>query len=147
KLSGVSAFDITKIENQFRNLNLCKWENTTKTIPFWSEVLNFTDGNNSFLKIATFFFVISLLVLPISNAEIERIFSHISIIKNEHRNKMNSYMLNAIMTIRAAFRKNKNCCYNYEVQSELLIKIHSNDTYTSINLEDLDFPSFETLFN
>lgn len=146
KLSGVSAFDITKIENQFRNLILCKWENTTKTIPFWSEVLNFTDaaGNNPFLEIATF--VISLLVLPISNAEIERIFSHMSIIKNKYRNKMSSYMLNAIMTIRAAFRRNKNCCYNYEVPSELLTKIHSNDTYTSINLEDLDFPSFETLF-
>jgi hypothetical protein len=43
---------------------------------------------------------ISVLVLPFSNAELERLFSQMNLIKSKIHNKMQTAMLNAILQIR-----------------------------------------------
>ncbi|CAF4956521.1 unnamed protein product [Pieris macdunnoughi] len=86
---------IAKVDEQWRQIHLLKWINTKNTKEFWYEVLDFEDiaGENRFEDLATF--AISLLVLPHSNAEVERLFSMMNIVKTKHRNRMKLDLLTA----------------------------------------------------
>jgi hypothetical protein len=63
---------IEKIHNQWKNITLTEWQNTASTDDFWSEVLSFKDSNgeNPYQELALL--ALSFLVLPHSNAEVER---------------------------------------------------------------------------
>lgn len=67
---------------------------------FWAEVLNFKDtaGNNPYINIAKF--AIQLLTLPWSNAEVERVFSQVNLVKTKIRSCLQSETLNDILSIR-----------------------------------------------
>jgi hypothetical protein len=63
---------IEKIHNQWKNITLTEWQNTASTGDFWSEVLSFkgSNGENPYQELALL--ALSFLVLPHSNAEVER---------------------------------------------------------------------------
>lgn len=92
--------NIEEIKQQYDNINFVKWENVEDTVHFWSEVLKYEDsgGNNPFMSLAKF--AIMMLSLPWSNAEVERVFSQVNIVKSKLRNRMNTDTLNAILYIR-----------------------------------------------
>lgn len=77
---------ISKIETQYENINFLKWNNCANTKKFWCEVKNFKNSanENPFLELADF--AIEILTLLHSNAEVERLFSTMNIIKNKLRN-------------------------------------------------------------
>lgn len=73
------ATQITNTEDQWNKLHLVNWANSKATVKFWIEVQNYKDaGGNIVLELSTF--VISLLCLPYSNAEVERLFSQMNLI-------------------------------------------------------------------
>lgn len=92
--------DIDAIESQLSKINLIDWTNKTDTVAFWDEVNKYKDasGSNPFTELATF--VLSMLILPYSNAQVERIFSQLNLVKTKTRNKMSIEMVNAILSIR-----------------------------------------------
>lgn len=127
----VPSETITKAEFQWQNLTSVKWKETSDTLSFWHEVANYKDasGVNPFqclVDVAT-----SLLVLPWSNAEVERIFSTMNIIKNKLRNRMSSGVLNAIITIKAGLSRMGKCCKDYKFPSEVLSKVGTMAAYKS----------------
>ena len=73
---------------QYKNIHLNKWTKNCITEEFWSEVSDYGDASrgNPFKDIAIF--AISLLILPNSNAQVERLFSSMNIVKNKLGNKM-----------------------------------------------------------
>ncbi|CAG5054013.1 unnamed protein product [Parnassius apollo] len=95
---------IAKIDDQWQQIHLLRWNETKDTKNFWSEVLKFKDaqGVARFQELATF--AITLLVLPHSNADVERLFSSMNIIKNKQRNRMKLTLLKSILknTLRYA---------------------------------------------
>ncbi len=75
-------------------------DHTTETIPtdvFWGHVLELRNarGDRPYKDIA--FCVLTLMTLPLSNAFVERVFSVMSIVKSQLRNKMSTKMLSAIL--------------------------------------------------
>lgn len=94
--------DIDEILRQYNVIHFIKWENDADTIKFWAEVLKYKDacGNYPFLYLAKF--AISLLCLPWSNAEVERVFSQVNLVKTKLRNRMNIDTLNSILCIRCS---------------------------------------------
>ncbi|CAG5019380.1 unnamed protein product [Parnassius apollo] len=78
---GCQANEIECIVIQWRNIQHTDWENKCLTIEFWSEVHEYKDSadNNPFSELASL--AISILSLPHSNAEIERVFSQMNIVK------------------------------------------------------------------
>lgn len=91
---------IEKIFDQYHNINLIKWTNIDNTTKFWTEVLAYKDaaGNNPFLEIGNF--AIQLLSLPWSNADVERLFSQMNLVKTKLRNRIQSDTVNAILQVR-----------------------------------------------
>ncbi|XP_046867136.1 uncharacterized protein LOC124460436 [Drosophila willistoni] len=131
---------VTQIEElilQYNTIHLLKWENTDCTLKFWAEANNYVDsgGNHRFKSLATF--VLSLLSLPWSNAEVERVFSQMNIVKSKLRNSMNIDTLNSILHIRYGLRRSNKCCHNFEVPPKYLNLIGTNNSYTLE--ENMDF--------
>lgn len=82
---GCSSETITRIEDQWRIIVHNRWNEKADTKLFWIEVYTFKDAlnNNLFIELAEF--AISVLILPHSNADEERAFSQISLIKSKLR--------------------------------------------------------------
>lgn len=120
---------ISKVETQWNNITLVPWEKKNNTIAFWSEVLLYKDAAdvNPFKELCSF--ALSMISLPWSNAEVERVFSQLNIVKNKSRNRLKNDTTNAILTIRSGLRRLKKCCHNYELPKEILKKIGTMATY------------------
>jgi len=92
------------------------------TIKFWNEVLSYTDasGLNPFQDLANL--AMQILVLPWSNAKVERLFSQMNVVKNKLRNRMSPKLLDSILTIRAGLKRHKVCCSKYVLPKNIIGK-------------------------
>lgn len=137
---GKSDDLISKIETQYENISYIKLNNYTNTKEFWCEVKNFKDsaGENPFFHLADF--ATQVLTLPHSNAEVERLFSQMNIIKNKLRNKMQVPMLSAILTIRAGLKRYNKCCDTFDIPISVVNKMKSMECYISKDdIDEIDF--------
>ncbi|KAL1448535.1 hypothetical protein WDU94_007610 [Cyamophila willieti] len=130
KSMHVEAKQISLIESQWTSINLIDWKSTT-TNDFWIEVSQYKDAinQNPFEELCNF--AISILVLPHSNADVERVFSQMNIVKNKMRNKMKPVMMNAILTIRAGLKRKNQSCHAYDLPAEIVAKIRTSEAYKS----------------
>ena len=86
--------DITKLDQQWRQLRLVKWPKTKAkdAEQFWTDV-NHEDaaGEKDFYEVGQF--ALAMLALPFSNSAVERVFSQMNIIKTKRRNCMKQLMV------------------------------------------------------
>lgn len=82
--------EISIIENQWNNLTNIKWMNITSSDDFWTEVSNYRDSceENPYKELSKF--ALYLLSLPYSNADVERVFSKMNLIKSKLRYRMSA---------------------------------------------------------
>ncbi len=87
------------LEESHRKLKLMSWT-SQETSSFWLEVYHYRDalGQQTFANLAGG--VLRILCLPISNAEVERVFSQVSLVKDRRRNRMDTDTLEAILYCR-----------------------------------------------
>lgn len=125
---------IGKINVQWNNITNIKWLEKTDTHLFWYEVSIYRDSSdtNPFYELSEF--ALKLLVLPWSNAEVERLFSQIDIIKTKARNKMGTQLLDSILAIKSGLRRRNTCCLKYQFLLDVLKKIGTLQIYNLTNL-------------
>ncbi|CAG9793730.1 unnamed protein product [Diatraea saccharalis] len=130
-----SAEHIARVDDQWHQIHLLKWNETRNTRKFWMEVLQFKDtqGEPRFKELATF--AITLLILPHSNADVERLFSSMNVIKNKERNRMKLNLLSAILRIRCCLRLEEKCCNDYKIPEAVVKQIGTKESYQS-EMED-----------
>ena len=124
EVMGRSAECIAKIDVQWKKLNCIQWENiTASTLEFWVEVRKYRDalGRNPFEELVDL--ALECLILPWSNAEIERLLSQMKIVKTPHRNRLSEEMLCSILAIRSGVKREGRCCDSYEFPDEVLREI------------------------
>ena len=84
------------------------------TEAFWCKVIeNFESRYGNIARYA-----LSLLVLPFSNAIVERIFSMAGAIRTKSKNRLLIAGLDAILRVRINIVKEKKCCNDFEVDLE-----------------------------
>lgn len=129
----VDAATMDRLMSQWRNIVHIKWERTSSTVEFWNEVIDYKDaaGNNPFADLSQL--SISLLSLPHSNAEIERVFSQMNIVKTKLRNRLSIKTLNAILYVRFGLKRAGKCCYSYTVPDNVLRSIGTKESYSLEN--------------
>ena len=86
------------------------------TAGFWVAVMNQEEYQN----IAAY--ALSLLIIPLSNAVVERIFSIAGSVKTKARNRMQIAKLEAIIRIREYCYQNGICCIHLEPWEEMIDK-------------------------
>lgn len=146
--------EIAAAELQYNSIHLNQWINITKTETFWAEVNEYEDasGSNPFKEITEC--ALNLLVLPNSNAEVERVFSSMNIVKNKLKNRMQLPLLNAILKVKYGLKRHGKCCQNYDIPVPVINLIGNMATYShqeeSSNsqkyLEDILLDEDNTLF-
>ena len=132
---GYNSSHIEVLENQWRHLNLIKWKEGEKDDKvkdaenFWIEVGNYKDasGNNPYQELHEM--AMRILSLPHSNAEVERLFSQMNLIKSKLRNKLSTSSVNAVLAIRCGLKRMKSCCYSYELPPSVVKKIGTMAAY------------------
>ena len=82
--------DLGLLDTQYRMVSLVQW-NTNEDVTeeeLWQKVYQYKDasGERAFKELALF--ALSMLSLPLSNADVERAFSQVNIIKSKLRNRM-----------------------------------------------------------
>lgn len=122
---------VAKVVDQWHQVHLFKWEKIEKTKEFWSEVMEFRDcqGECRFKELAKFAF--SILILPHSNADVERLFSSMNIIKTKQRNKMKLDLLTSILVVRWGLSIQGKCCNDYEIPKNIIKQVGTKDMYVS----------------
>ena len=122
---------LTRVDFQWRNLHKVLWKKNSDTSELWAEISSYSDatGENPFSDLADL--ALTVLTLPHSNADVERIFSHMNIVKSKLRNRLSIKSLNALLTIRYGLRRNGSCCYDYKLPKEVLKSIGTLKAYES----------------
>ena len=106
---GISEDKISAIEIQYNKIHLMNWNNNKASEAFWREVFHYKDpsDNNPFEELSQF--AITTLILPHSNAEVERVFSAMNNIKSKLRNRMEYRILTALLTIKFGLIRSDKC--------------------------------------
>ncbi|CAH2095704.1 unnamed protein product [Euphydryas editha] len=122
--------DIDKVLAQYTNIGKHDWENEDNNITFWCEVLKYKDaaGNNSYQELGNL--AKTILYLPDSNADVERVFSSMNIIQTKTRNKMGLKTMTSILHIRWGLKRLKESCCLHKVPIEIINKTGSNCKYS-----------------
>lgn len=126
---GVPKGTIDAVERQWQSLTTVRWADTSTTEKFWCEVMQYRDssGENPFKEIADF--AVSMLVLPYSNAEVERSFSQLNLLKTKLRNRLTPGTINALMVIRAGLKRHGKGCFDYELPDGVTRLIGTDSAY------------------
>ena len=128
---GYSAESIERIDIQWRQLTIVQWQETASTVKFWNEVCHYKDaaGINPYLDLCQL--AISILSLPHSNAEVERLFSQLNLVKSKLRNRINIASVNAVLAIRCGMKRVGKSCDTFELPKEVVSQIGTMQVYKS----------------
>ncbi|CAG5102792.1 Protein of unknown function [Cotesia congregata] len=126
----LAASDANKdaIETQWRTLRTMRIDEVVSTVNFWTSVnkIESADGSKTFKDLSAI--AIRALSLPTSNADVERVFSVMAVIKTKLRNRMLIPILVALMRVRIHMRVFNICCKDY-TPSEKMIKRFTSQMY------------------
>ncbi|KAI4813109.1 hypothetical protein KUCAC02_024457 [Chaenocephalus aceratus] len=145
KLLGYSPADIDKIVQQWRSIHLRKWNETKNTVGFWVEVWKFRDtaDNNPFHELTMA--AVSVLSLPHANAEVERLFSQMSVVKSKLRNRMSLQTLNSILYVRYGLKLSGDACYEHKLPDDVLQLFGTSSAYSFKSAPSVAEPAIESL--
>ncbi|KAK4324650.1 hypothetical protein Pmani_004732 [Petrolisthes manimaculis] len=120
---------LTRIDFQWKKIHYMSWNQTSNTLDLWAEIASYRDasGENTFCDLSDL--ALTILSLPHSNANVERVFSHMNIVKSKLRTRLNLKSLNAILTIRYGLRRHGSSCHTYKLPQEVLKKIGTLRAY------------------
>ena len=135
-----------EIEGQYWKIGLKQWSEElmfeegiqTDPVEFWSKIAKYTDslGQHEFQEIAEY--ALNCLVMPVSNASVEIIFSHVTFIKSKLRNSMKTRMLEAILRIRTKLHFRNRCCVDFAPTRRMLDMFNSKNTYSGGDSDEDD---------
>ena len=132
--ANLSNDDIDTIEQQWDNISYVKWDKdvvkSKDPEKFWKLVSQYEDasGENPFKDLVAF--VKKLLSLPLSNAEVERVFSILALVKDKKRNRMKLPLTNALIRIRFSLKRLNTTCSEMDIPGEVCTLIGKGNIYS-----------------
>ncbi|KAG7171889.1 hypothetical protein Hamer_G000820, partial [Homarus americanus] len=125
------------IEQQYRKILHLSWAEKsvfygkipTDSLSFWSGVLQYKNstGKRPFEELGTY--AMAYLKTPTSNAVLETIFSTVTNVKTNSRNRLGSEMLDAIIRVRSHFQFQGKCCRDFKVTPHMMELFKSANMY------------------
>lgn len=114
---------IQMIDSECRNLKFDKeLLDVSSFEAFWASVKKIQIGNDPKYNHLYNFIVNHIFILPHSSANVERVFSCVSLNKTKTRNSLKIDTLNGILHTKGLLKAQENCCYNFPVESKMLSK-------------------------
>jgi len=138
---------IQKVDDEWRLLPNLNIPENIKTIKepdlFWNELLNLKllCEDNVLKNLSEF--VLSLLSIPHANAECERLFSKVNLIKIKSRNRLNTDTIQGCLFTSQEIKTNFDNCTNFEPSKKMLNCMTSSMYSSKIN-DNSDQFSFDS---
>ena len=114
------------VENQYKKITLTDWSEFFEknkeehlSFKFWGMVSTYSTGEKIFPFRELALYALDCFCLPVSNVEVEKIFSQMALVKTKLRNNMNTDTLSSMLRIRQAIHQN-GCCTNFEPTRDML---------------------------
>lgn len=96
-------------------------------LPFWQNVRNIRSGDGTPLFNILIDFVFTILCLPHSSANVERIFSDITLTKTKQRNRLGTDTISGLLHTRRYFRDHS--CYDFEIEKKHLMTMNDRSAF------------------
>lgn len=134
----ITAYDCDTLASQYNKLIMINWKEEfpdgcipEDPVAFWSVVRTYKNAldEHCFEELATT--ALTAYCLPLSNATVERVFSHVTAVKNKLRNKLSTGLLSAIIRIKTRLHFSGNCCKNFTVTDRML-SLFNDSMYTEV---------------
>lgn len=123
-VSRISSYDRQAIDNQWRTIQWHKFPEEFKSpacnvASFYQYILAIEDNNGN-LKYEMFGkFALEVLSLPLSNADAERIFSKLNLVKNKTRCRLQTHTVKSLIAI-SEYGSLQGGCNNFEPDEDML---------------------------
>ena len=129
--------DLQKLDDEWRTLSFTEIPiptgSSSYTVSrFWGLVATLKDGSGSKKFPTVGSLIKSLLSLPHSNADVERIFSQVTLIKTKHRNNLKTSTMDAILMTKGSLPCD---CVHYKPDLDMCKAMNSN-MYDSDSADD-----------
>ena len=98
---------------------------TSPAEEFWGKV----SVNEKYKILGTF--VKAMLCLPVSNADCERVFSQVNLIKTEHRNRFSTEGVASVIFVKEGIKSMAESCEDFQPTNEMLNRCNS-DIYKNV---------------
>lgn len=145
-------------EEQYRKILYHPWatEDVFKcgipedSVQFWSKIKKYeVAGQKPYEELAVY--ALQCLTTPVSNAVVERIFSHVTAVKTKVRNRMNLKMLESILRIRTTLIMSGKCCKDLIITENMLEKftvgMYEHARGPDTPAEDANDDALDALYN
>ena len=120
-----NIYDKQAVDNEWRNVQFYKFPDHLKdlkhdTSQFYTHLMTIKDdmGHFQYRTFATF--ALNVLALPTSNADVERLFSKLNLIKRKQRNCLNMNTVKSLMTL-SEISLQQGDCRTFEPSLEMLL--------------------------
>lgn len=114
--------------NHFKMLFLSFTDRSVKSCSsFQIGKIAFDDGRPKFKELSDF--VLAVLSLPHSNADVERIFSKITLIRTKLRNRLATHTVEGLCLASDCVKRNGKCCCDFEPTDEMYKAMASSTLY------------------
>lgn len=133
-VEGVNA---QTLDDEWRRLSLVDIPFSYNEMPvdeYWGRISAITDGTEALQFPVVAKFMKQLLVLPHSNADTERIFSQINLIKSKVRNKLTTETVNSLLSTKDAIEN----CTKFIPSNEMVKSMDSATIYHNLQVIDQD---------
>lgn len=132
------------LESQWRKLGTLKLDEVLpgkcvseiSLIECWTAIskIKTATGEAVFKELSDFAF--RIIILPVSNAVVERIFSIMNTTKTKLRNRMSQEMLVALIRIKTHMNIKKQCCTTFTTTKQMINTFNSSMYSTSSSTEE-----------
>lgn len=130
----VNVEQYQEIDDEWRLLPLHKIEDdmlNSETGRFWNHIKNIKNDDDEFLFKNLVEFALNVLSIPHSNAECERIFSNINLIKTKSRNRLITKTIDGLLLAKQLVKYGGDCT-KFQASKEMCQKMTKNIIYQPI---------------
>lgn len=113
--------EVQELDNEIRELQNMKFVEL-ETMAFWRNVSYIKRANNAPAFPTLTKFVSSIMALPHSSANVERIFNIVNLNKTKTRNALDTSTLQGIIFAKDFLKLNKSDCFDVNIPKELIKK-------------------------
>ena len=128
----IQQSDLQQFDNEWRRLTFAKLPFNHEGMAvdeFWGQFATVTDGAEEAQFATLCRFMKSLLVLPHANADTERVFSHVNLIKTDTRNRLKTDTVSALLSVKEGIKSTAGDCCKFSPNEELIKRMQSAVLY------------------
>lgn len=105
----------------------------TNLLELWPKIYNYKDAAGTYYFKEISLVILNMLVIPTSNACVERVFSIMNYTKTRFRSKMQYELLSALLRIINYMNVNQICCNSFVPSNDMLRRFNTNTMYLNEN--------------